>query len=511
MRRTSSVAACALTLLAACSDGSSPRPAGDGAAPDGDGRLDDADTDGFVEDATAAEVDGGGTPLPTVHVWLTTSDLTDHLTLQPGVVTSPAEATDLTFDDSTGLQTIDGFGAAMTDTSASLLENALGPEARAQVMADLFSRTTGIGLSLVRVPMGSSDFSACSCTYSYDDGTTDATLAGFSTAHDDAYILPALAQAQALNAQLKIFANPWSPPGWMKTNGSMLGTTDGGAGTLLPAAYDPLAQYFVRFLQDYAAHGVPVWGVTPQNEPSIAPDSYSGMAWTASEEADFIANHLAPALVAAGLNDVRILGGDDIGASLSFAQTLFANASESLYATTWHCYTGLSDMAAIHAAYPDKPLYMSECSTGPTGIAGDAAQQVLTSLSNWASGAVLWNLALDTSGGPKMGAGCVGCTGLVTVDTTGGDGGAPSYTINYYELAQFSKFVVPGAARVAHAGGDGVSAEAFRNPDGTSAVIAYNPGTTPESFGVSWASAGSFRYTLPPGATVTFTDSDAGM
>ena len=523
MQRSLATAVGALALLAACGEGARPRSIGDGSASDAEDHLGETDADVLVStdamadadvsvisvttDAMANQADGSETGVPIVHAWLTTPDLASHLTQQPDVETTPSGAADLTFDDSSRLQTIDGFGAALTDTSAYLLVNALTPTTRAQVMADLFSRTTGIGLSLVRLPMGSSDFTDCSCTYSYDDGVADPTLAGFSTAHDDAYIIPGILQAQSINPQMKFFANPWSPPAWMKTNGSMLGTVDGGAGTLQANDDDPLAQYFVRFLQDYIADGVSVWAITPQNEPSVARD-YPGMSWSASDEADFIANHLAPALADAGLADIKILGGDDVGASLSFAQTLFANAGSSLYATAWHCYHGLGDMTAIHDAYPDTPLYMTECSTGASGIAGDATEQVLVSMANWASGAVLWNIALDTNGGPKMGEGCVGCTGLVTIDSSSG---ATSYTLNYYELAQFSKFVAPGAERVAHAGGNGISAEAFRNPDGTYVLVAYNPGDASVTFSVRWDNAGSFRYALAAGATVTFTSLDAGM
>ncbi len=478
-------------------------------------------------------LDGPGASPPLLHVWLTTPDLTSHLARQPDLAsTGPALGPgDLTFDMTAALQTVDGFGAAMTDTSAYLLETGLAAPARARVMADLFSRPAGIGLSLVRVPMGSSDFTACSCTYSYDDGagsnaaptadaaggapspaspSPDPTLAAFTTAHDDAYVIPALRLAQSLNPSLAVFANPWSPPAWMKTNASMLGAANGEPGTLLPAAADPLAGYFVRFVEDYRAKGVSLWGITPQNEPSVAPDSYSGMAWSASDEASFIADHLAPALADAGLGDVKILGGDDSGASLPFAQALFANgrAASALYATAWHCYGGLGDMTAIHAARPDLTLYMTECSTGPTGIAGDATAQVLAAMANWASGAVLWNLALDTTGGPKMGVGCVGCTGLVTVDA---NAGTYDYTINYYELAQFSKFVAPGSKHVARVGGNGVSAEGFRNPDGTVVVVAYNAGTDDQALTFGWPDGRAFRYLLPAEATVTFTSSAVGV
>ena len=424
-----------------------------------------------------------GTPADgAVHVWLTTPDLSYKLTQQADVSPSGSGAADVTFDDTARRQTIDGFGAAFTDTSASLIWKSLSAADRGQMMSDLFSRPGGIGLSFMRVPMGSSDFTACSCTYSYDDGASDPTLGRFSTAHDDAYIIPVIKQAQAINPEMKLFANPWSAPAWMKTNDSMLGI-DGGA--LRSDGFDPLARYFVRFLQDYKAKGVSVWGITPQNEPTISPPTYSAMLLGANDEARFIADNLVPALASAGLSDVKLLGGDDTGASRAYASTLFANAptAAALFATAWHCYQGLEDMNGIHTDHPEKPIYMTECSTGPTGIAGDTTKQVLTSTNFWASGVVLWNLALDQNGGPKMGVGCEGCTGLVTVDS---DTGQYSYTINYYELGQFSKFIVPGAQHVAHTDGNGVLAQAYRNPDASDVLVVYNTANTSTTFSVAW-------------------------
>jgi glucosylceramidase len=448
---------------------------------------------------------GGAPAAPgAVAVWLTTPDLDSAVSRQADVTPqAPGGAADVWFDDTAAQQPIDGFGAAFTDTSASLIA-ALPAAARAALMQQLFSRPDGVGLSFMRVPMGSSDFAACECPYSYDDGAADPTLAGFSTAHDDAAIIPVIRQAQALNPQMKLFANPWSPPAWMKTNGSMLG---GGDGALRDDARAPLAQYFVRFLQDYAAKGVSVWAITPQNEPSIAPGSYAGMLFPAADEAAWIATELAPALRAAGLGAVGILGGDDVGAFAGAADALFAGAAPDLAGTAWHCYAGLTDMTAIHAAHPDSPLYTTECSTGPTGIAGDTSQQTLAALQNWARGVALWNLALDPSGGPKMGEGCTGCTGLVTVDPAAG---TYQFTINYYELAQFARFIAPGATRVATGGGGGgVTAQAFRNPDGTDVLVAFNPGAAAARFTVDWSGRGTFAATLPAGATVTFSTNQA--
>ncbi|BBC38723.1 hypothetical protein SGFS_100170 [Streptomyces graminofaciens] len=294
--------------------------------------------------------------------------------------------------------------------------------------------------------MGSSDYTVTPPgnpgTYSYDDnnGQPDPTLANFSTAHDDAYVIPVIKQAQALNPAMKLFANNWSPPAWMKTTNTMLGTNNG---TLRSDMYGPLAQYYVKFLQEYKAKGVKVWGVTPQNEPTISPPSYSAM-----------------------LGDTKILGGDADHVDLNYADTLLNNqaARDAMYGTAWHCYRDdLGKMTTIHNTAPDKRIYESECSTGPGIAPMNAAQLALESTFNWANGALLWNLALDTSGGPKMGVGCTNCTGLVTVDQATGKA---TYTDNYYQLGQFSKFVVPGATRIGYTDGGGIWAQAYKNPDG---------------------------------------------
>jgi len=443
-----------------------------------------------------------------IGVTLTTSNLQSALTPQPSIVLGPVTSgtVNLTVDDTQIFQTIDGFGASFTDTSTYLLQNKLSAAVRDRVMRDLFVRGTGIGLSLMRVPMGSSDYVATPPdnpgTYSYDDnnGVSDPTLAHFSIAHDQAYVIPIIKQAQALNPAMKLFANTWSAPAWMKTNGSMLGV---GNGTLRSDAYPAFAQYYVKFLQAYRTAGVAVWGITPQNEPSNAPPTYSGMLLSAPNEVSFIANHLAPALSGAGLSPA-ILGGDDVSVNNSYASTLLGDAAtnRALSGTAWHCYANdLGDMATIHSSFPAKPVYETECSTGP-GIAPiNAAQTALESTHDWASGALLWNLALDTAGGPKMGRGCDNCTGLVTVDQATG---AATYTDNFYQLGQFSKFIEPGAVHIGSSDGGGIWSQAYRNPDGTEITIAYNNNASNTTFTLTWNGAGSLSYTLPAGATVTF-------
>jgi len=303
--------------------------------------------------ALASSSASADTAVP-VQKWLTTSNLSSRLAAQPGLAftTNGAGAT-ITVDDATTYQTMAGFGAAMTDTSAWLISNKLSATNHTQLMSALFSPTNGIGMSWVRVPMGASDFSATGQMYSYDDmpsGQTDPTLAHFSISHDLAYIIPDLKEAAQLNPSLKLMANPWSPPGWMKANGQM--NNINGAGTLLSSSYAPLANYFVKFLQGYAAQGVNIYAITPQNEPGYS-GSYPNMNFSEANEASFVANNLGPALSQAGLHPV-VLGVDfNTNVMSNFGVPLMNNAAAAQYlaGTAWHCYAGnLGAMGTITTA-----------------------------------------------------------------------------------------------------------------------------------------------------------------
>ncbi|MBO0868339.1 MAG: glucan endo-1,6-beta-glucosidase, partial [Micromonosporaceae bacterium] len=237
----------------------------------------------------------GDPPGPSrVSVVLTDLSTNTFLAGQPSLswrTSRPSSTQTITVDTTRQYQEITGFGASLTDSSAWLIGTKLDSAQRDAVMRDLFSNQ-GIGLSFIRQPMGASDLSA-SGNYSYDDvpaGQTDPTLANFSIDHDRAYIIPLLQQARQLNPQLTIMANPWSPPGWMKTSDNMV------TGQLRPDAQQPLADYFVKFLQAYAAAGVPVQYITPQNEPMYEPPTYPGMFLPAEQERDFIKNYLGPDL-----------------------------------------------------------------------------------------------------------------------------------------------------------------------------------------------------------------------
>ena len=447
----------------------------------------------------------GGTD---VSVWLTTTDGSSQLTAQPGLTftkdsQSNASST-IDVNEHQQFQQMDGFGAAVTDSSAWLISTQMSTSQRNDLMKRLFDPVNGIGISFVRIPMGASDFSV-NGAYSYDDlppGQTDPTLSKFSINHDTAYILPLLKQALALNPLLKFMANPWSPPAWMKTNGSMYGTSNGQIGTLIPSDYAPLAQYFVKFIRAYQAYGIPIYAITPQNEPGYAPDNYPGMILAANDESHFIQNYLSPALKEAGLH-TRIIPYDHNWDNPDYAKTLLGDPTTNgdIAGISWHCYAGSPTiMSAIHALYPTKGAYETECATGASVTPISTGDLLMQSVQNWAKAVELWNIALESNHGPHNG-GCPDCLGVVTVDP-----GTPNvvYTNDYYLMGHFSKFVAPGAYRIGSNSLGSISDVAFKNPSGSKVLVVNNDGFS-RTFTVRWDGSQAFTYTLPSGATATFT------
>jgi O-glycosyl hydrolase len=445
---------------------------------------------------------------PKVQVWLTDLGTASRLAPQPDLTFqragSPGAST-VAVDDRHAYQSMIGFGASLTDSSATLIYNTLSPSQRAALMKDLFDPKDGIGLGMVRQPMGASDFSSTG-NYSYDDqpaGGSDATLAQFSIAHDLGYIVPLLQQARALNPKLAIVATPWSPPGWMKTSDSMVG------GTLKPADLSVLAQYFARFLTAYNAAGVPVNYVTPQNEPLYIPGGYPGMGMVPADQQAFIRDYLQPAIAGTGL-DTKVLAYDHNWEVPGYPETVFSDpaAAAATPGTAWHCYAGdVSAQTAVHNAYPNEETHLTECSggewQGTQQQAFDATMSLLVnSPRNYAKDVVLWNMALDQSNGPTNG-GCLTCRGVVTITT----GGTPTVTknVDYYALGHLSKFVLHGAVRIGSTQLADKSIEdvAFRNVDGSTVLVAHNTTAASRTFQVLWGDS-SFSYTLGAGAAATF-------
>jgi glucosylceramidase len=474
---------------------------------------------------------GGDLNALVAHVWVTTADGSEKLSDQGTVsfsTSQPGMVPTIVVDPSLRYQVMQGFGGSITDSSAAVLYT-LPPAQRAAALASLFSPVTGDGLDYLRQPVGGSDFVAVA-PYTYDDlpaGQTDYAMRQFSIAHDQAQILPLLREARALNPRLKIIATPWSPPAWMKTSGSLIG----GRLTDDPRVYHAYALYLLKFLAAYRAAGVTVNAITVQNEPqNRTPSGYPGTDMPSWQEAAVIED-LGPMLRAAHLdtrifaydhnwtehpNDVASTPPDETADINDYPQQVLATpAARWISGVAFHCYFGdPSNMTTFHDAYPGEQIIMDECSGSQSADPASTFSDTLKwhsrnleigSTRNWSGTVVNWNLALDPTGGPHVG-GCGTCTGIITV--------APDGTVTrnaeYYALGQMSRFVLPGAVRIASTsfgttGWNGqVMDVAFRNPDGSTVLVAHNENDNPQAVGVQ-EGGHAFTYTLPGGSLATFT------
>ena len=486
--------------------------------------------------AGAASLGGPGGGHGTVQVWTTTSSSSDTLALQlarePDVRFGPqtSQQPRIAVDPRTRYQTIQGFGAAMTDSSAYLIYHS--PE-RAQIMDDLFGRA-GAGFGFLRLPMGASDLSLSN--YSYDDmppGQTDPALTHFSVAHDTAYIIPVLQQALSLNPALKIDATPWSAPAWMKNGDTYVGDCSGTENYLNPSYYSAYAEYYAKFVSAYSgSYGIPIYMVSMQNEPQNCSTGYATMNLDATgpnpNEATF-ATYLRSALDRAGYGGVKILGYDHNwygpnGKPTAYPRALMAANGADVDAIGYHCYStpsGVSDpydvQTTFHDAYPGTPIFFTECTGGSWApnqagnLTWEALNNIIGPMRNWAEASDYWGIALDPRSGPNVGnanGGCTTCRGMVTVDNASG-----TFTLNedYYAWAQFSKFIQPGAVRIYSPDLESTDLPniAFRNPNGSITLVVLNDASSPRTFQVTWQRQG-FSYTLPDSSIVTFTWSPSG-
>jgi glucosylceramidase len=380
---------------------------------------------------------------------------------------SAAEIIDL--DPKQRFQDILGFGAAFTDASCFLFSK-LPSETRQGLFHELF-HASEMGLSVCRTCVGSSDYSTE--VYSFDEGEPDPDLKRFSIDHDKRYILPILQQARAANPDLFLFSSPWSPPGWMKANGSMLG------GSMQKKHFASYAQYFVKFLQAYAAEGVPIQAVTSQNEVDTDQDGrMPACLWGQEYEIDFVAKHLGPALEAAGLSTKIWL--------LDHNYNLWGRVICSLDdprlrkhcgAVAWHGYVGNAEMIQkVYSAHPDVAMHWTEGGpdyTSPSYATDwvSWAKTVTDVLRNWCRSITGWNLALDERGRPNIGP--FSCGGFITIHSETGE---ITRSGQYYAFAHFSRFLRRGARRFASTSASTALGHiACENPGGQKVLVVTNP------------------------------------
>jgi glucosylceramidase len=383
-------------------------------------------------------------------------------------------------------QEVFGFGGAITDAAAETYAK-LTPAQQQAFLNAYFDPKQGLGYSVLRTTIHSSDFSSGSYTYVKDG---DKSLASFSIDHDMKYRVPllrqALAAAQAKGTQMRVFASPWSAPAWMKSNGSLVG-----GGTLLPEYRDTWAQYIVKFVKAYEKAGIPLWGLSIQNEP-MAKQKWESMIYTAEDETRFLGDHLGPALKAAGLQDKKVIVWDhnrDLLPQRAAHILADPKARPYIWGVGYHWYETWAkgepmhrNLAAVHEAWPELPFLLTESSIEHF----DASQmqswangerygsEILADLNAGSSGWVDWNMLLDSRGGPNH----VGnyCFALLHAS----DDGQLIYTPSYAYMGHFTRYIKPKARRVsAAASRSTLDATAFRNADGSLAVVVMNRGEQP--------------------------------
>jgi glucosylceramidase len=367
-------------------------------------------------------------------------------------------------------QSILGFGAAFTDASCYMF-NQLSADARERLFRELF-HTSEMGLNLCRTCIGASDYSTE--LYSFDEGEPDPELKRFSIDHDRPYVLPSLRQARKVNPDLFLFSTPWSPPGWMKANGSMLG------GSMRKKYFASYAQYFLKFLQAFAAEGVSIQAITSQNEVDTDQDGrMPACLWGQEYEIEFVRDHLGPLLRASGipakiwlLDHNYNLWGRVISELDDPGVRKYANA------VAWHGYAGgASMMSKVHYAHPDAEMHWTE--GGPDYTSPDYATDwskwghtFTEALRNWCQSLTGWNLALDEKGGPNIGP--FPCGGLVTIHSQTKE---ITRSGQYWAFAHFSRLIRRGASRFDSQGMvPAVDHLACENPDGQRVLVITNAG-----------------------------------
>jgi glucosylceramidase len=403
-------------------------------------------------------------------------------------------------------QRVEGFGAALTGSSAFILQNKMNSKARAKTLKALFNNEKGIGISYMRLTMGASDFSLADFTYNdLPSGDKDFDLVAFSLSQDTLDIIPVMKEIMRYQPRIQIMATPWSPPAWMKTNGRLAG------GKLRTECYGVYAQYFVRYIAAMQAKGIPIHAVTPQNEPLHFSALYPCMEMQASEQAIFIKNHLGPAFKRHKIPTLILVhdhNWDRPDYPLSILDDPEANPF--IAGTAFHAYAGNPDaMGLLQRAHPEKGLYFTEISGG--SWAPDFSDNLMWYLRNVFIGSMqqnartvlFWNLILDEKQGPKN-KGCQDCRGVLTLL----DNGSIQRNEEYYALAHFSKFVRPGALRIDHdlkGPKRDIGIIAFKNPGGQLIAVVVNFEYTAQMVSLAIGND-KWRFELPPRAVATWTN-----
>ncbi len=437
-----------------------------------------------------------------VEVWLTTGDQTALLEKQPKAIKFDAEINDLPtieVDDAQSFQTVDGFGYTLTGGSAFVI-NGLSKEKKAKMLKELFgSGKNSIGVSYLRISIGASDLNFA--PFTYDDlptGEKDLELKKFSLANDLKDLIPLLKEIVRINPKLKILGSPWSAPVWMKDHDSFRG------GHLKPEFYEVYARYFVRYIKEMSRYGISIDAVTPQNEP-LHDGNNPSMLMTASEQSDFIKNHLGKAFLAAKIKTKIIIYDHNCDKPEYPIEILNdSEAKKFIDGSAFHLYSGdIGCLGKVKEAHPDKNVYFTEQYTSSKGtFAGDLSWHIknviIGSMRNWSKNALEWNLASDAEFKPHTAGGCNVCKGALTIDKN-------NFTrnVSYFVIAHAAKFVPPGSIRIESNISGNINNVAFKTPARKIILIAQNDGKVAAAFNLKFKNK-SAAATLPAGSVGTF-------
>jgi len=386
-------------------------------------------------------------------------------------------------DPSNKFQTLVGIGGTLTDASAETFAK-LPQDKQKEFLQAYYDSKDGIGYTLARTSIHSSDFSSASFTYVADG---DRELKTFSIEHDQQYRIPFIKQAiAAAGGKLTLFVSPWSPPAWMKDNKTMLQ-----GGKLLPQYMQPWANYFVKFINAYEKEGIPVWGLTAQNEP-MAKQTWESCIFTAEEERDFIKMFLGPTLKKAGLGGKKLMAWDhnrDLIYQRASVILSDPEASKYIWGLGYHWYetwTGggmqFDNVRRVHESYPDKNLMLTEgcverfdsTKINEWSYGERYAHSMINDFNCGACGWTDWNVLLDEKGGPNHLNNF--CAAPIIADTRTG---SLVYATSYYYIGHFSKFIHPGAKRIISSSNrDILQTTAFQNADGLITVVVMNASDT---------------------------------
>ena len=433
--------------------------------------------------------------------WLTNPDKSALLAEQPLLSSLPASKDaslpSIVVDPSQRFQTMDGFGFALTGGSAQNLMR-MTPAKRHELLKELFSlENGGIGISYLRLSIGSSDLNAR--TFSYDDipaGDTDPNLEHFSLSDDLQDVVPVLKEILSISPSIKIMGSPWSAPLWMKTNGNIRG------GKLKETCYRAYAGYLSRYIEAMALEGITIDAITVQNEPFNDLNTPS-MQLFPKEEASFIRDYLGPYFHMIGIKTKIILYDHNCDAP-QYPVSILTDPEARKYVdgSGFHLYEGdVSALSVVHDRFPDKNIYFTEQAVGGRrgfNLSWPISHVVVGATRNWSKNVILWNLASDPQFKPHTdNGGCASCQGALTLD-----GDTVERKIAYYVIAHASKFVPPGSVRISSSSIDSLSNVAFATPDGHTVVIVVNTGTSAMRFQVE-EGASAVQPQLGPGSVAT--------